>query len=52
LPIPEDDKTLSAHTAMGLCVPICFFAEHLHLDLNGAGIIPCTKVTIFRISCE
>lgn len=50
LPIPEHDKTLSAHAAVSLGVPICLFAKHLHFDLNSAGTIPCTKVTIFRIS--
>jgi len=50
LPIPEHNKTLSAHAAMSLGVPNCAFAEHLHFDLNSAGTIPCTKVTIFRVS--
>ena len=33
LPIPEHDKTLPAHTAMGFRVSICAFAYYLHLDL-------------------
>jgi hypothetical protein len=40
LPIPEHDKTLSAHTAVGFGVSICFLAEYLHCDLMRARGIP------------
>lgn len=33
LPVPEHDKTLSTHTAMGFRIPIRALAEYLHLDL-------------------
>jgi len=40
LSIPEHDKTLSAHTAVGLGVSICFLAEYLHRDLIRVQGVP------------
>ena len=49
LPIPKHDETLSAHAAMGFCIPICLLAEYLHVDLTRARWDSGMKVTIFRL---